>query len=72
MAEQWKEGDVVQLKSGSPKMIVDRVGALLGRQRVRLLHLVRGKQKTGKQLSTKRTREDHRSGGRIAYEEDSV
>ena len=25
MVEQWKEGDVVQLKSGSPKMIVDRV-----------------------------------------------
>jgi uncharacterized protein YodC (DUF2158 family) len=25
MAGQWKEGDVVQLKSGGPKMIVDRV-----------------------------------------------
>jgi len=25
MNEQWKEGDVVQLKSGGPRMIVDRV-----------------------------------------------
>jgi uncharacterized protein YodC (DUF2158 family) len=25
MAEQWKEGEVVRLKSGGPKMIVDRV-----------------------------------------------
>jgi uncharacterized protein YodC (DUF2158 family) len=25
MTGQWKEGDVVKLKSGGPKMIVDRV-----------------------------------------------
>jgi uncharacterized protein YodC (DUF2158 family) len=25
MAKQWKEGDIVQLRSGGPKMIVDRL-----------------------------------------------